>query len=197
MGLPGRLKQGDSQEVVAAIVQLFRDRGDSDYGHEAVTQLEHALQAATLALENNATSELIAAALLHDIGHLLHDLPEDAPDQGIDDHHERVGYHFLKSHFGPATYQPVRMHVDAKRYLCAARRGYHETLSEPSQVSLRIQGGPMNEAEVAQFESNPHYQAAIDLRIWDDTAKDPKMKTPPLESFEPHLRRAAEAKGSD
>ncbi|QDU73527.1 hypothetical protein Pan97_05000 [Bremerella volcania] len=193
MNLPGRWKQDDSQDVVAEIIELFRDRGDSGYGHEAVTQLQHALQAATLALESNATSQLIAASLLHDIGHLLHDLPDDAPDQGIDDHHENVGFHFLKTHFGPATYEPVRMHVDAKRYLCAARPGYQETLSEPSQVSLRLQGGPMNPAEVTQFESNPHYHAAIELRIWDDTAKDPDKTTPPLEAFEPHLRRALAA----
>lgn len=194
MNLTGRLKQNDSQDIVAEIIDLFRARGDSGYGHEAVTQLEHALQAATLALENNATSELIAAALLHDIGHLLHELPDDAPDQGIDDHHERVGFHFLKSHFGPATYEPVKMHVDAKRYMCLARPGYYETLSEPSQVSLRLQGGPMDAEEANQFESNPHYQAAVELRIWDDTAKDPEKKTPPLEAFEPHLRRAFAAK---
>jgi len=194
MSLPGRLKQDESQDVVAAILELFHKRGDSDYGREAVTQLEHALQTATLALESSATSELISAALLHDIGHLLHDLPDDAPDQGIDDHHERVGFHFLKSHFGPATYEPVKMHVDAKRYMCASRPGYYETLSEPSQISLRLQGGPMNEAEAAQFESNPHYKAAIELRIWDDTAKDPEKQTPPLEAFESHLRRAFEAK---
>ena len=193
MNLPGRQTPGDAPDVVAKLLELFRQRGDSGYGNEAVTQLEHALQAATLAMEANATSELIAAALLHDVGHLLHELPDDAPDQGIDDHHERVGFHFLKSHFGPATYEPVRMHVDAKRYLCAAKPGYHETLSEPSQVSLRLQGGVMNESEVAQFEANPHYQAAIELRIWDDTAKDPQKKTPPLEDFESHLRRAAQA----
>ncbi|MHC2068368.1 phosphonate degradation HD-domain oxygenase [Bremerella sp. T1] len=190
MSVLSDLKKGDSSDVVAAILELFRTRGDSEYGSEAVTQLEHALQAATLALESNATSELISAALLHDVGHLLHDLPEDAPEQGIDDHHENIGFHFLKSYFGPETYEPVRMHVDAKRYLCAAREGYHETLSEPSQLSLRLQGGPMNAEEVVQFESNPHYQAAIELRGWDDTAKDPEMKTPPLEDFEPHLRRA-------
>ncbi|MEW4564992.1 phosphonate degradation HD-domain oxygenase [Bremerella sp. JC770] len=190
MNLPGRLSQDDSQDVVGAILELFRARGDSGYGHEAVTQLEHALQSATLALENNAASELVSAALLHDIGHLLHDLPDDAPDQGIDDRHERVGFHFLKSYFGPSTYEPVRMHVDAKRYLCAVRPGYHDSLSEPSQVSLQLQGGPMNDEEVAQFEGNPHYQAAVDMRIWDDTAKDPEKQTPSLDDFEPHLRRA-------
>ncbi|RCS46278.1 HD domain-containing protein [Bremerella cremea] len=177
-------------DVVADILRLFRDRGDSAYGYEAVSQLEHALQAATLAVEANASSELISAALLHDIGHLLHELPDDAPDQGIDDHHENSGFHFLKSHFGPATYEPVRLHVDAKRYLCAVKAEYHEQLSEPSQVSLRLQGGPMNPEEVSQFESNPFYQAAVELRYWDDTAKDPAMKTPPLEAFEVHLRQA-------
>ena len=164
---------GTSTDIVAEILQMFRDRGDSDYGHEAVSQLEHALQAGTLAMQANASSEVISAALLHDIGHLLHDLPEDAPDQGIDDHHENSGFHFLKLHFGPAVYEPVRLHVDAKRYLCAVKSGYHDTLSEPSQISLRLQGGPMNADEVAQFESNPFFESAVEVRYWDDTAKDP------------------------
>lgn len=181
---------GTSTDIVADILQLFRERGNSDYGHEAVSQLEHALQAGTLAMQANASSELIAAALLHDIGHLLHDLPDDAPDQGVDDHHENSGFHFLKRHFGPATYEPVRMHVDAKRYLCAVKPGYHDTLSEPSQISLRLQGGPMNSEEVAQFESKPYFESAVEVRYWDDTAKDPDMKTPPLEEFESHLRNA-------
>ncbi|GAA4428585.1 HD domain-containing protein [Bremerella cremea] len=181
---------GNAADIVAAILILFQERGNSQYGFEAVTQLEHALQSATLGLEQNASSELISAALLHDVGHLLHDLPDDAPDQGIDDHHENVGFHFLKTHFGPETYEPVRLHVAAKRYLCATREGYHDQLSEPSQVSLRLQGGPMSDAEVQEFEANPHYEAAIELRIWDDTAKVPNLVTPGLDQFEAHLRQS-------
>ncbi|PQO28670.1 phosphonate degradation HD-domain oxygenase [Blastopirellula marina] len=191
MGTLDQPSESASTDIVADILRLFRERGDSAYGFEAVSQLEHALQAGTLAIEANASSELISAALLHDIGHLLHELPDDAPDQGIDDHHENSGFHFLKTHFGPATYEPVRLHVAAKRYLCAVKSEYHDLLSEPSQTSLRLQGGPMSAEEVAQFESNPFYQAAVDLRYWDDIAKDPEMKTPPLEAFEVHLRQAA------
>lgn len=182
-----------STDIVAEILKLFRDRGDSAYGFEDVSQLEHALQSGALAIEAGASSALISAAFLHDVGHLLHDLPDDAPDQGIDDHHENSGFHFLKLHFGPETYEPVRLHVDAKRYLCAVKPEYHDTLSEPSQTSLRLQGGPMNEEEVALFESNPYYEAAVELRYWDDTAKDPEMKTPTLEEFETHLRAAVRA----
>lgn len=184
---------GKSTDIVADILQLFRERGNSDYGHEAVSQLEHALQAGSLAMQARASSEVISAALLHDIGHLLHELPDDAPDQGIDDHHENSGFHFLKRHFGPAVYEPVRLHVDAKRYLCAVKSGYHDTLSEPSQVSLRLQGGPMNDEEVARFESNPYFESAVEVRYWDDTAKDPEMKTPALEEFERHLRSSVRA----
>lgn len=190
MSLASQQKNDNAADVVAAILELFRSRGSSQYGFEAVTQLEHALQSATLGWQQHATSELISAALLHDIGHLLHDLPDDAPDQGIDDHHENVAFHFLKTHFGPETYEPVRLHVAAKRYLCTTREGYLDQLSEPSLVSFRLQGGLMNEAEVKEFEANPHYEAAVELRIWDDTAKVPGLTTPGLEQFEPHLRHA-------
>lgn len=190
MGVANRDAKCASADIVTDILQLFRDRGNSAYGFEAVSQLQHALQSATLALAAKASSELVSAALLHDVGHLLHELPDDAPDQGIDDHHENSGFRFLERHFGPATYEPVRLHVAAKRYLCAVKPEYHELLSEPSQTSLRLQGGPMNADEVAEFESNPYYQQAIDLRYWDDIAKDPEMNTPALEAFEVHLREA-------
>ncbi|QDV45967.1 hypothetical protein Enr13x_58710 [Stieleria neptunia] len=165
------------------IIKLFDRKGDSEYGGEPVTQREHALQAAFLALQADAKPSLIVAALLHDIGHLLHDLPDDAPDAGIDDHHERSGDHFLRPLFSDAVTEPVRMHVEAKRYLCAVDPDYMSALSEPSRVSLALQGGPMTAEEAEQFIVQPFAEDAVRLRRWDDEAKIAGLETPPLDRF--------------
>jgi phosphonate degradation associated HDIG domain protein len=175
---------------VKEVLELFDRSGDSQYGGEAVTQLEHALQSALLAEQEGASASLITAALLHDIGHLLHDLPDDAPDQGIDDGHENSAFNYLRRLFPDAVTEPVRLHVAAKRYLCAVEPGYLEHLSGPSIVSLRLQGGPMSSDEVDDFRRNLHCEAAIRLRRWDDMAKDPHMKTPALAHFAQYVRRA-------
>jgi len=177
--------------IVEKIVELFESRGDSQYGGESVTQLEHALQCATLAEEESANSELIVAALLHDIGHLVHELPDDAPDQGVDDVHETAAWQFLGSEFPDAVTEPIRLHVDAKRYLCATDKKYQAELSEPSLVSLKLQGGPMTAAEVIEFEQHPFFKDAIRLRYWDDTAKDPEFTTPSVSHFVNRMREAA------
>lgn len=169
--------------IITEILTLFKTNGGSMYGGEEVTQLEHALQAATFAKENNAADALITAALLHDIGHLLHDLPDDASDNGIDDVHEALAANYLAEHFVPAVVAPVNLHVAAKRYLCAVDPTYYDTLSAPSKTSLTFQGGIMNPTEVADFEQNPFYQDAITLRKWDDMAKDPTMKTEAIDFF--------------
>ena len=177
--------------TVDDVLHLFESRGDSQYGGECVTQLEHALQAATLAESEQASSALITAALLHDVGHLLHDLPDDAPDTGVDDHHETSGDRYLRQLFPEAVTEPVRLHVPAKRYLCTVEQDYFDTLSEPSVVSLQLQGGRMTPGEVAEFERGPFVQDAVRLRRWDDLAKDPEMKTPPLSHFAEILSRCA------
>ena len=179
------MTQTESQ--IAEIVRLFAERGDSQYGGEAVTQREHALQAAALAEAEGASAELISAALLHDVGHLLHELPEDAPDQGVDDRHENSGWRRLAAIFPDAVTEPVRLHVAAKRYLCTVEPAYQQTLSKPSLVSFRLQGGAMSAEEVADFEANPHYQAAVRLRRWDDAAKVPQLPTPGIEHFATYL----------
>ncbi|MFA6043811.1 MAG: phosphonate degradation HD-domain oxygenase [Phycisphaerales bacterium] len=176
-----------SQKVVA----LFKERGNSQYGHEAVTQAEHGLQAAMLGEQEGAPASLIAAALLHDVGHLLHDLPDDAPDQGIDDRHEILGQVWLVKHFPESVSEPVKLHVDAKRYLCTREPGYLAILSEPSIQSLALQGGPMSEAECQQFEANPHYKDAVRLRRWDDAAKIENLETPSIEYFAKYLDQTA------
>lgn len=174
--------------VVDQIVRLFETRGGSEYGGEAVTQLEHALQAARLAERESEADALVAAALLHDVGHLLHDLPEDAPDDGIDDHHENSAASFLERHFPPSVTEPVRLHVAAKRYLCAVDPSYLGSLSEPSRVSLGLQGGPMSDEEVASFDANAYARDAVRLRRWDDAAKVRGLPTPGLSHFIDRVR---------
>ena len=181
------------KSVTKELLHLFELRGGSEYGGEAVTQLEHALQAATFAEREGAEPSLITAALIHDVGHLLHDLPADAPDQGIDDRHETLAAAWLAQRFQPAVVAPVAMHVAAKRYLCTVDRSYFGQLSQPSVQSLAMQGGPMSAEEVVRFESRPHFQDAVRLRRWDDAAKVVGMVTPALQHFASYIDQAAEA----
>lgn len=170
------------------VVDLLDRRGGSQYGSESVTQREHALQCALLARQRNLGPELVAACLLHDIGHLLHDLPDDAPEQGIDDVHENRGASWLESRFKPEVVEPVRLHVSAKRYLCAVEAGYFARLSPPSVLSLELQGGPMSGEEVEAFRANPHHRAAVELRRLDEEAKVPGLVTPLAADFIGELR---------
>ncbi|MGD9636520.1 MAG: phosphonate degradation HD-domain oxygenase [Pirellulales bacterium] len=179
------MKRGD---VVDEIARLFGARGNSMYGGEGVTQLEHALQAAYLAETSGADAATISAALLHDVGHVLHNLPEDAPDQGIDDVHEELAYRWLTKYFGPAVAEPVRMHVDAKRYLCSAEPSYLDLLSPPSIQSLMLQGGPFTPEEAQDFAKHPQFEQAIMVRRWDDEAKVPGLETPTLQHFLGYVR---------
>jgi phosphonate degradation associated HDIG domain protein len=171
---------------VDRLLQLFADQGQGAYFGEAVTQTEHALQTAQRAAESGADNALIAAALLHDIGHLLHGLPEDIAEQGIDGRHEEAGALWLARCFGPAVADPVRLHVAAKRYLCTDP-AYLAGLSSASRRSLRLQGGPFSVEEARRFEQEPFWQAAVALRCWDDAAKIPGLIVPGLEHYRPCL----------
>ncbi len=177
-------------EVIEQIQRLFAERGDSAYGGEAVSQREHALQAAHFARQSGATAALITAALLHDVGHLLHHLPDRAPDEGVDDLHEKLASRWLARWFGAEVVDPVRMHVDAKRYLCAVEPAYQQQLSAPSLVSLALQGGPMTGDEVEAFRALPHAADAVALRRWDDAAKDPDLSVAALHEYVPIVEEA-------
>lgn len=179
------------QDVINRIVELFEARGNELYGGEAVSQTEHALQAALAAEKEGAGAELITAALLHDLGHLLHNLPEDCAEQGIDDRHEDLAYRWLTRYFGPAVTEPIRLHVAAKRYLCAVKPGYHDELSDASKLSLSIQGGPFSPTEVAEFDKNPFCDPAIRVRYWDDIAKIKDLPTPDLQYYRRFMEEAA------
>jgi [1-hydroxy-2-(trimethylamino)ethyl]phosphonate dioxygenase len=185
-----------SDAIVDEIVRLFQTRGDAAYVGEAVSQTEHALQSAQLAEAEDATDALVVAALLHDVGHILHDLPEDVAEHGIDDCHEEVGRTWLEHHFGPDVSEPVRLHVAAKRYLCAATPGYHAELSAASQKSLALQGGPMSVDEAAGFQAHPHHQAAVRLRHWDDLAKVPGLAVPGLDHYRTRLANVLRTRGA-
>ncbi len=189
--------KGKIPGAVDAIRGLFAERGESAYGGESVSQLEHALQAAALARRDGAGAALVAAALLHDVGHLLHDLPDDAPDRGVDDTHETLAARWLSRWFGPDVIEPVRLHVEAKRYLCAVEPEYLRLLSEPSLVSLRLQGGAMSDDEVRAFRGSPHLADAVALRRWDDEAKDPELAVPGLESYVPTIEAALAASAAE
>ncbi|MDQ0086290.1 phosphonate degradation operons associated HDIG domain protein [Variovorax sp. YR634] len=172
---------------VEGIVALFEAKGHAQYDGEPVTQLQHALQSAHLAEQAGASSELITASLLHDLGHLLHDMDGTPTQQGLDDLHQYRSRAFLKHLFGPATLDPIRLHVDAKRFLCAREPGYLEALSADSQRSLVLQGGVFDEAQARQFEALPHALDAVRLRRWDDSAKCADAKTPDLMHYARHM----------
>ena len=187
-----KTKSPDRVDLVNPINQirdLFDQRGHLAYG-EGVTELQHALQSASLAEGDDAPNNLIVAALLHDIGHLLHGLSEDVAEQGIDGHHERIGEKWLEEYFGPEISQPVRLHVAAKRYQCTVNPDYLAQLSPASQNSFVLQGGKMNEDEITAFETNPFFKDSLQLRTWDDHAKDPGKETPLLEYYLPLVNAA-------
>jgi phosphonate degradation associated HDIG domain protein len=169
--------------VVDEIFERFDEAGDELYIGEPVTVSEHMLQAAAFASRDEAPPELIAAALLHDYGHLVHGLPEDSAEHGIDTRHEELGFTFLERWFPAEVTDPIRLHVAAKRYLVAVDPAYRERLSSASLLSLDLQGGPMSPDEVASFEAGSHSEAACRLRRWDDASKEPDLAVPPLETY--------------
>jgi phosphonate degradation associated HDIG domain protein len=173
------------------ITNLLTQKGTAMYGREAVSQLEHALQCATLAESAGATNEIITACLLHDLGHLIHNLGEQAADEGIDDRHEYRAIPYLRHLFTESVTEPIRLHVDAKRYLCFVDKEYWASLSSASKKSLELQGGIFSSVEAEAFINQPHAQEAVQLRIWDDQAKVPDKMTSNLAHFTPILAACA------
>ena len=179
---------------VEALLKLLLERGARQYGDEPVSELAHALQCATQAERSGAAPALIVAALLHDIGHLVDGGDEAAARDGVDAVHERIGATALASLFGPEVTEPVRLHVPAKRYLCAAEPAYEAALSFASQRSLALQGGRFTAEDARAFLDTPFAADAVALRRWDEAAKDPNAETPGLEHFAGHIRQCAVAR---
>lgn len=175
--------------IVALIADIFERRGAESYLGEQVTMSQHMLQGATLAEQNGADAELIAAALLHDIGHYTNEFPEDALEKGTNNFHEDAGAAILQAFFPQRVVDCVRYHVAAKRYLCATDSHYYDALSDASKHTLQLQGGAMNAEEVAIFARLEHLTDIIQVRIWDDLGKDPEMITPTFAHYLPLLER--------
>jgi phosphonate degradation associated HDIG domain protein len=169
--------------TIAGIEALFDAKGGCLYTGEPVTQLEHALQTAQLAEDAQAGAALITASLLHDLGHMSNDLGATPTLRGIDDKHQYHGVLALKGVFPEAVINPIRLHVDAKRYLCAVDRAYWASLSADSQRSLELQGGIFSATEAADFIAQPFAHDAVELRRWDDLAKVAGCKTRGLGHF--------------
>ena len=162
---------------------LLLRRGGEMYDGEPVTQLEHALQTAAQAEGEGADDELVTASLLHDLGHLLQEHGDTPTLRGVDDVHQYAALPFLRGLFGARVLGGIRLHVDAKRYLCATRPGYQAALSADSQRSLRLQGGVFDAAQAKAFIARPGADAAVRLRQWDDRAKSAGALTPPLTHY--------------
>ena len=172
-------------DIVEQIDRLFAAHGRMAYDgarREAVSALEHALQCAQLAEWAHADQSLVAAAFLHDVGHFLA-AEAVARNEGVDDRHEVLAIPLLACAFDAAVTEPVRLHVQAKRYLVRIDEPYARSLSPASVHSLALQGGPMRDDEMERFEDLPFAREALQLRRWDDLAKEPGRRTPPIDWY--------------
>jgi [1-hydroxy-2-(trimethylamino)ethyl]phosphonate dioxygenase len=180
----------------ATIVEFLGDivarRGADSYLGEPVTIGQHMLQAAYLAEAEAAGPDLVAAALLHDIGHYTGEFGEDYIEQGVDNHHDEAGAQVLERFFPPLVTECVRLHVAAKRFLCATDPGYFDKLSDASVKTLALQGGPMSAEEVSEFRGNPYFNEAVRVRLWDEAAKEPEMVVPGFEHYVPLLQQVVD-----
>ncbi|MCP4791111.1 MAG: HD domain-containing protein [Gammaproteobacteria bacterium] len=175
--------------IVEFIGDIFARRGGEEYLGEPVTMAEHMLQGASIAEQNNKSDAVIAAVLLHDIGHFIGEFGTFTMGDTQDRYHEISGAQMLAPFFPPEVTASVYHHVAAKRYLCATKAAYFKRLSPASVHSLNLQGGPMNELEVAEFAQNPYLEEILQVRYLDEAGKKADMQTPTFAHFAPLLQR--------
>jgi phosphonate degradation associated HDIG domain protein len=173
------------------LLSIYARSGAALYFGEAVSVAEHSLQAAHFARAADASDALVVAALLHDIGHLIDQAPDDIADWKTDAQHELSGSRWLAARFGPEVCEPVRLHVPAKRYLCATDPDYFGRLSAASVLTLKLQGGPMSSAEAGAFEAEPYHREAILVRQWDDRGKIAGLATADFSNYRALIDRLA------
>ena len=183
----------NASNIIAFIEDIFERCGAESYLGEDVSMAEHMLQGAQLAEQAGANEEMITATLLHDIGHYTSEFPADMVSAGVDNHHDTAGADILAPFFPQIVTDCVRYHVAAKRFLCATKPSYASRLSQASVDTLKLQGGPMNEDEVATFRQIPDHKAILRVRIWDDEGKKRGVETPPLAHYVPVLQRVVDA----
>lgn len=179
--------------IVDFLADIFERRGGEEYLGEPVTMAEHMLQGATFAEDAGHREEIIVAALLHDIGHFTSEFGTFSMQDTEDRYHEEAGAQVLEAFFPALITDCVRYHVAAKRYLCATRPEYFARLSEASVHSLNLQGGPMSDAEIAEFEQLPNLADIVTVRYLDDAGKRPDMQTPGFAHFAPMVQRVVDA----
>ena len=181
--LKNQIDQANPEQLVDLLFGLYLDRGQSKYD-EAVTQIDHALQCAYLAREKNLDDCAVTAALLHDLGHLMLDEATATKRFLAEDlNHEEVGATLLKDRFPAAVIEPIRMHVGAKRYLCTTDDTYWNCLSDASKRSLVVQGGKLSDEELAEFQKSEYLDTALEIRRFDDMAKEVGLDIPPIEDY--------------
>ncbi len=178
----------DRHSFVEFILDLFARRGSEAYMGEPVNMAQHMEQTAACAVADGASDELVIAALLHDIGHFVGDCPIDALETGVDNLHQLAGAKFLEAYYPASVTGPIRLHVAAKKYLCALEGQYFAHLSAASVQSLQVQGGPMTETEIEAFESSPYHQAAVQLRRYDDDGKVAGLDIKPVQGYQNMLQ---------
>lgn len=186
-GLASSLAVLRRADTVEPLAELFAGAGSAEYLGEAVSMAQHMLQAGALAEAAGAPPHLVAAAMLHDVGHFAGEVTGQDLMDGTDNRHSHTGADLLARWFGPEVTEPVRLHVAAKRYLCAVEPEYYDRLSEASKHTLAVQGGPMSPEQAAVFAALPGAADAVAVRRWDEAAKDPEAFTPPFEHFVPLL----------
>ncbi|MBL4740467.1 MAG: HD domain-containing protein [Sneathiella sp.] len=179
--------------IVGFIGDIFHRRGADSYLGEDVTMSEHMLQGAYLAEQAGADDQVIAAALLHDIGHYTNEFPEDALEKGVNNYHDVAGAEVIKDFFPALVIDSIRYHVAAKRYLCAVEGDYFDRLSDASVHTLNLQGGPMSQEEVKEFQTFPHLETIVQVRRWDDEGKVAGVSTPEFSYYAPLLQRIVDA----
>jgi phosphonate degradation associated HDIG domain protein len=182
----------DRDTIVPFLAGVFADRGAEEYLGEPVSMAEHMLQGALLAEREGASDELVAAALLHDVGHFTSSFGTYSPEDTEDRHHDDEGARLIEPFFPPVVVECVRLHVAAKRYLCATDPAYFGKLSSASVHTLSLQGGPMTADEVAAFRRNPFYTYAVRVRLWDENGKWPGVETPSFSHYSPLLQRVVD-----
>lgn len=188
MAMTTPIWRSDPAQFTNDLFAWISDQGATRYD-ESVTQLEHALQSAALAVNERRADSEVAAALLHDVGHLLMDEHQERDDfLGEDLKHEIVGANWLSSFFPESITQPIRLHVPAKRYLCSLDKEYWSSLSNASKKSLEQQGGPMEKSEIIEFEQQTGYEDAVRIRRYDDRAKVADREVPPLSEYSDLIR---------
>ncbi|MGA7712010.1 MAG: HD domain-containing protein [Rhizomicrobium sp.] len=175
------------------ILAIYDEAGATAYFGEKLSVTEHSLQTAHLAQNAKAPNSLVIAALLHDIGHLVEPAPAEIAEWKTDAFHEVSGSRWLAQRFEAQVYEPVRLHVAAKRYLCTTDPAYFGKLSAASVKTLALQGGPMSRAETQMFEAEPYFREAVLLRRWDDHAKIEGLSTPDFAAYLPLIEGLAKA----